>query len=334
MSLLGALTFFHLWVVGLGVLKVEQSQISISTVVKKSIDIYCSVSSRDFENEVIHWYRLKPNQALEHLLYITSTKNPTRSRLGEKDNKVEARKVSHSSTSIFTIHFIEEEDVAIYYCAGCYDRKLFGGGTKLIVTDKSLDADLSPKPTIFLPSVSETIEHKAGTYLCLLEKFFPDVIKVDWKEKNSNRILESQQGHTIKTGDTFMKFSWLTVTEKSWDKDHQCVVKHENIKEADKMILFPSIKRGLEDGVIGPTPSPGDAAGSDPVQSGKGADIALTNSTKACLKDEDDTLQLQLTNTSAYYTYLLLLLKSAVYLAMVVFCLLRRTEVCGDGKSS
>uniref|UniRef100_G3TYQ4 T cell receptor gamma constant 2 n=1 Tax=Loxodonta africana TaxID=9785 RepID=G3TYQ4_LOXAF len=167
-------------------------------------------------------------------------------------------------------------------------------------TDKSLDADLSPKPTIFLPSVSETIEHKAGTYLCLLEKFFPDVIKVDWKEKNSNRILESQQGHTIKTGDTFMKFSWLTVTEKSWDKDHQCVVKHENIKEADKMILFPSIKRALT----------------------------------SCHQDEDDTLQLQLTNTSAYYTYLLLLLKSAVYLAMVVFCLLRRTEVCGDGKSS
>ncbi|XP_064146221.1 T-cell receptor gamma alternate reading frame protein isoform X6 [Loxodonta africana] len=306
MSLLGALTFFHLWVVGLGVLKVEQSQISISTVVKKSIDIYCSVSSRDFENEVIHWYRLKPNQALEHLLYITSTKNPTRSRLGEKDNKVEARKVSHSSTSIFTIHFIEEEDVAIYYCAGCYDRKLFGGGTKLIVTDKNLDADLSPKPTIFLPSVAERIQHKAGTYLCLLEKFFPDVIKVDWKEKNSERILESQQGDTIKTGDTFMKFSWLTVTEKSWDKEHQCVVKHENIKEADEMILFPSIKRGC----------------------------ALANSAKEQKKLIEQLLRLQLMSTSAYYTYLLLLLKSAFYLAIVVFCLLRRTEVCGNGKSS
>uniref|UniRef100_G3UD28 T cell receptor gamma constant 1 n=1 Tax=Loxodonta africana TaxID=9785 RepID=G3UD28_LOXAF len=169
-------------------------------------------------------------------------------------------------------------------------------------TDKNLDADLSPKPTIFLPSVAERIQHKAGTYLCLLEKFFPDVIKVDWKEKNSERILESQQGDTIKTGDTFMKFSWLTVTEKSWDKEHQCVVKHENIKEADEMILFPSIKRGK-----------------------------VTVKQKKLI---EQLLRLQLMSTSAYYTYLLLLLKSAFYLAIVVFCLLRRTEVCGNGKSS
>ena len=45
-------------------------------------------------------------------------------------------------------------------------------------------------------------------------------------------------------------------------------------------------------------------------------------------------LQLQLTSTSAYYTYLLLLLKSVVYLAIIASCLFRRTEVCGDGKSS
>lgn len=45
------------------------------------------------------------------------------------------------------------------------------------------------------------------------------------------------------------------------------------------------------------------------------------------------TLQLQLINTSAYYTYLLLLLKSVVYFAIVSFCLFKRTAVCGDGKS-
>uniref|UniRef100_A0A8D2DTK6 Uncharacterized protein n=1 Tax=Sciurus vulgaris TaxID=55149 RepID=A0A8D2DTK6_SCIVU len=47
-----------------------------------------------------------------------------------------------------------------------------------------------------------------------------------------------------------------------------------------------------------------------------------------------DALRLQLTNTSAYCIYLLLLLKSGVYLAIVTFCLLRRTAVCSNGKSS
>ncbi|KAM9216291.1 T-cell receptor gamma alternate reading frame protein [Dugong dugon] len=219
--------------------------------------------------------------------------------------------------------------------------KVFGPGMKLIVTDRNLDADLSPKPTIFLPSAAETVLHNAGTYLCLLENFFPDVIQVDWKEKNSNTILKSQQGDTIKTGYTFMKFSWLTVTAKSLDKEHQCIVKHEGIKDPPKVILFPSTKR--------------DVAVTQDTQTylNEESDFALTNSTKACLNDGSaliypvlskehrklieqlllDTLRLQLTNTSAYYTYLLLLVKSAIYLAIVGFCLLRRTAVYGGGKS-
>ena len=47
-----------------------------------------------------------------------------------------------------------------------------------------------------------------------------------------------------------------------------------------------------------------------------------------------DTLQLQLTNTSAYYTYLLLLVKTLVYSAIIAICLLGRPALCGNGKSS
>uniref|UniRef100_A0A8C0CT23 T cell receptor gamma constant 1 n=1 Tax=Balaenoptera musculus TaxID=9771 RepID=A0A8C0CT23_BALMU len=158
-------------------------------------------------------------------------------------------------------------------------------------TDRSLDVDMSPKPTIFLPSIDEINLHEAGTHLCLLENFFPDVIKVYWKEKNGNIVLESQQGNIIKTNDTYMKFSWLTVTKKSMDNEHVCIVKHENNKRGiDQEILFPSINK--------------------------------------------DSLQLQLMNTSAYYTYLLLLLKSSVYFVIIAFCVCRRTAVCGHGKSS
>uniref|UniRef100_A0A452U2S8 Immunoglobulin C1-set domain-containing protein n=1 Tax=Ursus maritimus TaxID=29073 RepID=A0A452U2S8_URSMA len=111
--------------------------------------------------------------------------------------------------------------------------------------DRSLNADLSPKPTIFLPSIAERRLHKAGTYLCLLEDFFPDVIKIDWQEKDGKTILKSQQGDTVKTNDTYMKFSWLTVTGASLDKDHKCIVNHERNKGGvDQEILFPSQKKG------------------------------------------------------------------------------------------
>uniref|UniRef100_A0A8C8ZE91 Uncharacterized protein n=1 Tax=Prolemur simus TaxID=1328070 RepID=A0A8C8ZE91_PROSS len=47
-----------------------------------------------------------------------------------------------------------------------------------------------------------------------------------------------------------------------------------------------------------------------------------------------DELWLQLTNTSVYYTYLLLLLKSVVYFGISAFYLVRRTAVCCSGKRS
>ena len=113
-------------------------------------------------------------------------------------------------------------------------------------TDRNLATDISPNPTIFLPTIAEMNHSKTGTYLCLLEKFFPDVIEVYWKEKDGNRALPSQKGNTMKTTDTYMKFSWLTVAENSMDKEHICVVKHErNIGGTNQEILFPSINEGM-----------------------------------------------------------------------------------------
>lgn len=192
------------------------------------------------------------------------------------------------------------------HCDSSGWSKVFAEGTKLVVipADKSFSTDISPKPTIFLPSAAETNLHKAGTYLCLLEKFFPDVIGVYWKEKDSNTILDSQEGETLKTNDTYMKFSWLTVPERSMGKEHRCIVKHENNKGgADQEIVFPSIKK-----------------------------VAVSTQTTTCWQDKNDVLQLQFTSTSAYYTYLLLLLKSVIYLATISIFLLRRTAACGNKK--
>uniref|UniRef100_A0A8D0ND27 Ig-like domain-containing protein n=1 Tax=Sus scrofa TaxID=9823 RepID=A0A8D0ND27_PIG len=199
---------------------------------------------------------------------------------------------------------------------------------------------MTPKPTVFLPSIAEIEHSKVGTYLCLLEKFFPNAIQVYWKEKNDNRVLESMQGNTVKTDDTYMKFSWLTVSEESMGKEHICFVKHEkNRVEPVQEILFPSINEVVSSAVM-PTDSPNDClkdeskvSDSDSRKACVRNESEVTNSTKACLKDESNTLQLQLENTSAYYTYLLPLLKSTLSFATVLSCLFRRT-VCSSGKAS
>ncbi|XP_032498522.1 TCR gamma alternate reading frame protein isoform X2 [Phocoena sinus] len=321
MALLEAILFSSLWAFGLGQVKLEQPERAVTGVRDRSVLISCKVSSGDFSKEYIHWYRHKPNQGIEHLAYVVTA--PALKDLGGKKNKIEARKDAPTSTSTLKIRFLEKEDEATYYCASSVSGwiKIFGGGTKLIVTlpDRSLDVDMSPKPTIFLPSIDEINLHEAGTHLCLLEKFFPDVIKVYWKEKNGNRVLESQQGNIIKTNDTYMKFSWLTVTKRSMDNELVCIVKHQNNKRGvDQEILFPSIennKSGIDQEILFPS-------------------INKEVTTHACVKKGSDSLQLQLTNTFACYTYLLLLLKSLVYFFIISFCVCRRTAVCGHGKSS
>ncbi|VCW77275.1 unnamed protein product [Gulo gulo] len=43
-----------------------------------------------------------------------------------------------------------------------------------------------------------------------------------------------------------MKFSWLTVTGMSMDKEHKCIIKHNNNKgRVDEEILFPSVNKGM-----------------------------------------------------------------------------------------
>ncbi|XP_032729323.1 LOW QUALITY PROTEIN: immunoglobulin kappa light chain-like [Lontra canadensis] len=314
MPLLEAVIFSCLWAFGLGQVKLEQPEISISRARYKSAHILCKVSTKDFTNAVIHWYRQKPHQEIEHLTYVLSSY--TQVSLGGKKNKLEATKNAITSTSTLKVNFLEQEDEAMYYCA-CWALtnvltvwvKRFAQGTKLIVTppDRNLDAAIFPKPTIFFPSIDERRLHKSGTYLCLLEDFFPDVIKIDWKEKDDETILTSQQGDTMKTNDTYMKFSWLTVTEASVDKEHKCIVKHEmNKGKAVQEILFSSHIKELS---------------------------AIT-SRKASLKDETDNLQVQLMNTSAYYTYLLLLFKNLIYFTIILFYLLGIPALCGNGKSS
>ncbi|XP_032160315.1 uncharacterized protein LOC116568782 [Mustela erminea] len=357
MPLLEAVIFSCLWAFGLGQVKLEQPEISISRARYKSAPILCKVSSKDFTNEVIHWYRQKPHQEIEHLTYILTSY--TQVSLGGKKNKLEATKNAITSTSTLKVNFLEQEDEAMYYCAcwdwihsirvakksyartilrsncqykvsscwSCHEAqekadvfvepltnvvtvwvKRFAQGTKLIVTppDRNLDAAIFPKPTIFFPSIAERRLHKSGTYLCLLEDFFPDVIKIDWKEKDKT-ILTSQQGDTMKTKDTYMKFSWLTVTEASMEKEHKCIIEHEmNKGKAVQEILFSSHIKELS---------------------------AIT-SRKSFLKDETDTLQVQLMNTSAYYTYLLLLFKNLIYFAIILFYLLGIPALCGNGKSS
>lgn len=340
MFLLCGFTFSCLWVFGLG--QLEQPEISITKAIGESAQIACKVSA-DLGGTDIHWYRQKENQQFDYLIHVRQNYNQR--PLDGINKKIEVTKDSKTSTSTLKVNFLKKEDEAFYYCAVWtpYSStwiKKFSKGTKLIVIPSGtrFDSDISPKPTIFLPSVAEMNLHKAGTYLCLLEKFFPDVISVYWREKGGDKVLESQEGNTMKTKDTYMKLSWLTVAEDSMNKEYECIVKHENNQRGvDQEILFPPIDKVAN--IINPTEDYLKTENAFTTINSRESVLRhenVNNSTdlEACLERRKDQLQLQVTNTLAFYTYLSLFSKSVVHLAFVIFCLYRRAAAHRDGQSS
>uniref|UniRef100_A0A667FZM8 Ig-like domain-containing protein n=1 Tax=Lynx canadensis TaxID=61383 RepID=A0A667FZM8_LYNCA len=277
----------------------------------------------------IHWYRHQEGKAVQRLLIVALYRSYVQTDSILKGDKVTAKRGTDGSSCNLLLLKLEKSDEGVYYCAAWegHSPTLFGPGTLLRVTDKSPDEDTSPKPTIFLPSVAERKLHKAGTYLCLLEDFFPDVIKIDWKEKNGRAILKSQQGNTMKTKDTYMKYTWLTVSEESMGKEHKCVIRHEKNKGGvDQEILFPSIN------TVSLQPRSSEMYNVTHPPINKSLPFKTTGETNRWLLL--DPLQLQLVNTSAYCTYLLLLVKSMVYTVITAICLLGRAALCDNGKSS
>lgn len=95
--------------VGLG--QLQQPMLLISRITDGSAHISCKVPSPNFDDEIIHWYLQKPNQGIEHILYIW------KSRIGDESHKFEASKNSDTSTADLKINFLEKGDEAMYYCA-------------------------------------------------------------------------------------------------------------------------------------------------------------------------------------------------------------------------
>uniref|UniRef100_A0A8D0NDS2 Ig-like domain-containing protein n=1 Tax=Sus scrofa TaxID=9823 RepID=A0A8D0NDS2_PIG len=320
---------------------VEGDKMSVTRATGSSLVITCDLTQNI---NYIHWYRFREGTVPQRLLYYDVSSSKVTLESGISPGRYHAYQSAGKSYQ-FVISNLEESDSGTYYCAVWEKhKKIFEKALELIVApyDINLASDLSPKPTVFLPSIAEIKLHNAGTYLCLLENFFPNVIKVYWKEKNGNKVLESQQGNTMRTTNTYMKFSWLTVSKTAMDKEHKCVVKHEkNRGGVDQEIIFPSVNEVVTS-VVTTTEPPNDclndgskATGIDSEKACKKdhSEVTVTDSKKVCQKDESNSLQLQLENTSAYYTYLLLLLESTLYFAIIICCLFRRT-VCSSWKTS
>ncbi|XP_065521818.1 immunoglobulin kappa light chain-like [Lathamus discolor] len=294
MLLLTALVVTASWSYGFAQIYPVQSPISI-TKSQRSARMTCEIkiSEAMFESVSIHWYQQKEGRAPERLLQFSEGKLVAETGFLAKRYMVE--KVSSQKRFILTIKDVIPDDAATYYCA-YWDthHKIFGGGTKLIVSSKGN----SP------PENSEILkkEHENQiTYVCLVEKFYPEVIRVTWTDEKNEEVTDNVvKGDTWKAtkNEEYSIGSWLTVPVENKDKKYYCKYEHE------------SQERSL------PT---------------RDTDF----STKTASQEEDCNTSGNSTvfnrdhiiHRTAYLVYIVLLLKSSMYYLIVLFFIYRMWAV-------
>ncbi|NWW80958.1 IGK protein, partial [Climacteris rufus] len=188
---------------------------------------------------VIHWYQQKEGQVPERLLFYSEGKVIVESGFQARRYMVE--RISERNRCVLTIKDVLPDDAATYYCAywilftviGYY--KVFGSGTKLVVSEKKSSQ----------PANSEILQKKHENqimYVCLIEKFYPDVIRVKWTDEEkevTDNVVKGDIWHSTKE-DEYSIASWLTVPAEKKDKKYYCKYEHE--AKADSLPTQDSVK--------------------------------------------------------------------------------------------
>ncbi|XP_067888713.1 immunoglobulin lambda-1 light chain-like isoform X2 [Heterodontus francisci] len=263
----------------------KQFPISITKPKTTTVKIQCVTQA----TETIHWYQQQPNQEPRRIIRYSN-------RGAELDPGISAKFSAEKSDSSFflVIDNIELSDSAMYYCAywitGAW-IKIFGSGTRLIVSDKP---PKKPSIRLFPPNAQELEDKSKAQVVCLLTGFFPEVIKVNWeiagKKPPDEKVFTDS---VVKAEDgSYSVISRLEISKLEWgDDDIYCAPEHES---------NPS--KQLINSKLAPTCPPDDTESTDGSDSPISATVPSLSS-------------LHVTT----FTYTLLLLKSVLYCGIISF---------------
>ncbi|NXY75567.1 IGL1 protein, partial [Glareola pratincola] len=178
---------------------------------------------------IVHWYKHLPGEPPKRILYVLRESPVFDDRSDTQRFQVQ----KHPTESLYglTIQHLTPRDSGTYYCAywlyegiTVYYNKVFGSGTKLIVSDK-----VQSQPSNF--EILQKKHKNQMMYVCLIENFYPEVIRVTWTDGENQKITENVvKGEAWRPTeeDKYSISSWLTVPEDNKDKKYFCSYEHES----------------------------------------------------------------------------------------------------------
>nr|XP_046272105.1 immunoglobulin lambda-1 light chain-like isoform X1 [Scatophagus argus] len=170
------------------------------------------------------WYKQIPGGVPQFVLYFHHSYSTPYYGSGFSSPKFTSTHQSQTDYRLI-INNVEEGDSAVYYCNTWDDsakERVFGQGTKLIVTSSSLPA---PVLTVLPPSRAELQSNKA-TLVCLSSQSVP-FADVSWLAAGSPVSSGISTSTPVQKADhTFQISSYLDIQASDWnmDKVYTCKV--------------------------------------------------------------------------------------------------------------
>ncbi|XP_037400904.1 immunoglobulin lambda-1 light chain-like isoform X1 [Pygocentrus nattereri] len=199
-----------------GVTVVTQKPPVLTVTKGETTTMHCNLGT--VTNYAAYWYKQVPGEAPQHVIRHHHSWSSPNYGSGFSSPKFTSTCSSNSDCSVI-ISNVEVGDSAVYYCStwdGSASETVFGQGTKLIVTDSAVPADVL---TIFPPS-SEELKSNKATLVCLASDMFSAFADVHWllggKAVSSGVTTGSAAQQANKK---FRLSSYLTIERSEWDKD-------------------------------------------------------------------------------------------------------------------
>uniref|UniRef100_A0A8C3TQF0 Ig-like domain-containing protein n=1 Tax=Catharus ustulatus TaxID=91951 RepID=A0A8C3TQF0_CATUS len=220
MLLLPLLALAATWSHGQAQVLLKQREVSITRGNKTRASMDCIAEGVPaFQYAYIHWYRHVPNKAPEWILYIG---DGAASYDGNSYRNKYSSSKKGTNVCTLTINDINSSDEGAYYCAYWHFHRTLGGhlvfcsGTELVVSGKVL----------------HSLKFLKTTYVCLIEKFYPEVIRVKWTDDEKEVTDNVVKGDTWQSTkeDKYSIASWLTVPAENEEKNYYCKYEHEEEK--------------------------------------------------------------------------------------------------------
>nr|XP_042700705.1 uncharacterized protein LOC101942435 [Chrysemys picta bellii] len=249
---------------------------------------------------------------------------------------------NYSNAKIKRLIVIIEKPFITVNCNTVGAAKIFGTGTKLVVTETEAKLDFN-KVQVLPPFIEK--DGKV-THVCLIEDFYPNVIKVTWEDEKKNAEKNAVLGEIWPPDDNLQSYSissWLTV-DKNSNKNYRCHYQHES--KADFVpTASPAIKQYYHECQQSQAPSHWRQNKAARFLSAKKGCVNLQQESHLTIKalftcyasilsgtsiapqsTADCTNRLfieRFMHRTAYLIYIVLLLKSTMYYVIVLFFMFR-----------